>query len=312
LYNAVNRENVTPLIAVIGPTGAGKSELGIRIAEMLDGEIVNCDSLQIYKYFDIGSAKVAEGDRRGVVHHLMDVAEPEDVFTAGDYGRLARAAVAEIAGRGRVPVVVGGTGFYLRALLDGLPALPGRDEALRAGLAAREGKRTGVLHRLLRRLDAKAAERIHERDVPKTMRALEIRLLTGLPRKGQMAAEPLTDFAVRKLGLFPPRAELYEKLDRRAEWMFENGLVEEVEALLRRGVPEGAKPFASLGYRQALGVVLGSMTRAEALADMRQATRRYAKRQMTWFRHEPGVEAIEGFGGGAAGPVSRTLRIELK
>lgn len=289
LYNAVKQENIRPLIAVVGPTGAGKSELGIRIAESLDGEIVNCDSLQIYKYFDIGTAKVAPAEQRGIPHHLMDVAEPEEVFTAGDYGRLARAAVAEIAGRGKTPVVVGGTGFYLRALLDGLPALPGRDDGLRAELAERERKRPGSLHKLLGRLDKESAERIHERDVPKTMRALEIRLLTGHPRNAQTPADPLLGFAVRKLGLFPPRAELYERLDRRAAWMFDNGLVEEVEGLLARGVPESAKPFEALGYRQALAVVKGLANRVDALADMQQATRRYAKRQMTWFRHEPGV-----------------------
>ena len=296
MYNASNPENVRPLIAVVGPTGAGKSEFGIRIAATLDGEIVNCDSLQIYKDFNIGTAKLPACDRHGIPHHLIDVAEPDEVFTAGEYARRARQAVNEIARRGRIPIVVGGTGFYLRALLDGLPPLPARDEKLRAVLAGRERLRPGSLHRILRRLDPEAARNIHAGDIPKITRALEIRLLTGRPRTAQLPPEPLTGFQVRKLGLFPPRAELYARLDRRAESMFTNGLLAEVGQLLARGVPPAAKPFESLGYRQALAVLQKRMTLAQAVADTQQATRHYAKRQVTWFRHEPGVRAIHAFG----------------
>jgi tRNA dimethylallyltransferase len=288
LYTSVPEDNFKPLICIVGPTGAGKSELAIRMAESLDGEIVNCDSLQIYKGFDIGTAKVPVSERRGIPHHLIDVAEPQNVFTAGDYSRLAREAIAQISARGRTPIVAGGTGFYLRALLDGLSPLPGRSEELRNRL-----KRTKrPLHRLLQRLDKVAATRIHPNDTPKLTRALEIRLLTGKPGVAQEPPDPLRGYAIRKLAIFPPRDELYARLDRRCCWMFENGLIDEVRGLLARGVPDSAKPFESLGYRQALAVVHGEMDEAAAVADTQQATRNYAKRQLTWFRHETGVEVV--------------------
>jgi tRNA dimethylallyltransferase len=274
----------------VGPTGAGKSEMAIRMAESLDGEIVNFDSLQIYKGFDIGTAKVPLEERRGIPHHLIDVADPTNVFTAGDYSRLARKAIAEITARGKTPIVAGGTGFYLRALLGGLSPLPGRSDHLRERL-----KRVKLpLHRMLRRLDAAAAARIHPNDVPKLTRALEIRMLTGRPGIAQAPPDPLVGYEIRKIGIFPPRAELYERLDRRVERMFANGLVEEVRGLLTGGVPESAKPFESLGYRQALAVVRGNVDLAEAIVDTQQTTRNYAKRQMTWFRHEPGIEPADG------------------
>jgi tRNA dimethylallyltransferase len=276
-----------PLICIVGPTGAGKSDLAIRMAERLDGEIVNCDSLQIYKGFDIGTAKVPIAERRGIPHHLIDVVEPENVFTAGEYSRQAREIVADITARGKIPIVAGGTGFYLRALLDGLSPMPGRDEQLRERLRGRG------LHRLLKRFDPVAAARIHANDEPKLMRALEVRILTGRPVAAQTPPDPLTGYQVRKIGIFPPRAELYERLDRRCERMFANGLLDEVRGLLARGVPETAKPFESLGYRQALAVVQGKMDLAAAIADTQQATRNYAKRQMTWFRAENDIEVLE-------------------
>jgi tRNA dimethylallyltransferase len=277
-----------PLICIVGPTGAGKSELAIRMSEELDGEIVNCDSLQIYKGFDIGTAKVPVAERRGIPHHLIDVVEPANVFTAGDYSRRARETVADITARGKMPIVAGGTGFYLRALLDGLSPLPGRNEALRQRLAGRP------LHQLLKRMDPAAAERIHSNDTPKLTRALEVRILTGMPAQSQEPPDPLRGYQVRKIGIFPPRQELYARLDARCEWMFGHGLVEEVAGLLARGVPAEAKPFESLGYRQALAVVRGELDLAAAIADTQKATRNYAKRQMTWFRHEPGVEVWRG------------------
>jgi tRNA dimethylallyltransferase len=284
LYTCVPHSEETPLICIIGPTGAGKSELAIRMSEDLDGEIVNCDSLQIYKHFDIGTAKVPLRERRGIPHHLIDVLEPQNVFTAGDYSRCAREIVANITSRGKLPIVAGGTGFYLRAFLDGLSPLPPRNAGLRERLHGRP------LHRLLRRLDPAAADRIHANDTPKLTRALEVRILTGRPALSQPSPDPLRGYSVRKIGIFPPRAELYSRLDHRTEYMFRNGLVEEVEALLERGVPPGAKPFESLGYRQALDVVRGQMDLAAAIADTQQATRNYAKRQITWFRHQPGIE----------------------
>jgi tRNA dimethylallyltransferase len=254
------------------------------MAEEFDGEIVNCDSLQIYKGFDIGTAKVPLEERRGIPHHLIDVVEPDHVFTAGEYSRQARNVVADITARGKIPIVAGGTGFYLRALLDGLSPLPGRSEELRQRLAGRQ------LHGLLKRLDPGAAERIHVNDAPKLMRALEVRILTGRPARAQGPPDPLRGYEIRKIGIFPPRQELYKRLDARCEWMFEHGLVEEVRGLLARGVPAEAKPFESLGYRQALAVVRGEIDLTAAIADTQQTTRNYAKRQVTWFRHEPGIE----------------------
>jgi tRNA dimethylallyltransferase len=289
LYTSVLEPDLKPLICIVGPTGAGKSELAIRMSESLDGEIVNCDSLQIYKGFDIGTAKTPVTERRGIPHHLFDIVEPEAVFTAGDYSRLARCTIAEIASRGKVPVVTGGTGFYLRALLNGLSPLPGRDERLRERLAKRAAN-GGSLHRLLQHLDPESAERIHPNDVPKLTRALEIRILTGQPVGAQDPPDPLRGYTIRKIAVFPVREELYRRLDLRCVWMFENGLIEEVKGLLAKGVPETAKAFESLGYRQALAHLRGELSLVEAIAESQQLTRNYAKRQMTWFRREPGIE----------------------
>ncbi|MDQ6678568.1 MAG: tRNA (adenosine(37)-N6)-dimethylallyltransferase MiaA [Acidobacteriota bacterium] len=282
-----------PLVAVVGPTGSGKSELGLRIAEYYDGEIVNCDSMQIYSGFDIGTAKVPLEERRGIPHHLIDCAAPDQVFSAGDYARAAALAICEISGRGKLPVLVGGTGFYLRALLEGLPDLPPRSEPLRRALARRGPDR---LLRMLQRLDAGAARRIHANDIGRVTRALEIRLLTGKPAPARASGSGLPGFRVRKIGLFPPREELYAALDRRTKRMFGEGLLEEVQGILARGVPPHAKPFEAVGYRQALAVVLGRITVADAVAQAQQATRNYAKRQITWFRHDPTLRKLEEFG----------------
>jgi tRNA dimethylallyltransferase len=285
LYTSVLEPDAKPLICIVGPTGAGKSDLAIRMSQSLDGEIVNCDSLEIYKGFDIGTAKTPVAERRGIPHHLIDIVGPEEVFTAGEYSRLARQTIQEISHRGKLPVVVGGTGFYLRALLDGLSPLPVRDEALRERLSGRNN-----LHRLLERLDPESASRIHSNDTPKLTRALEIRILTGRPVRSQDAPDPLRGYAVRKIGVFPPREELYRKLDSRCEWMFQNGLIAEVQGLLASGVPPTAKPFESIGYRQTLAYLHGDMDLDQAIAETQQLTRNYAKRQMTWFRREPEIE----------------------
>ena len=284
-----------PLLAIVGPTGAGKSELALRIAEQLDGEIVNCDSMQIYRGFDIGTAKLNLGERRGIPHHLLDIADATEVFSAGDYAREARLAITGIQERRRLPIVVGGTGFYLRALLDGLPDLPPRSDCLRARL---EGNPR--LHRMLMRLDKRAAERLHPNDTARLTRALEIRLLTGRPAPEPASGAGLTGFAVRKIALFPDRKALYAKLDERTEQMFRSGLLEEVRGLLDSGVPVEAKPFQAVGYRQALAVVRGRMDLEEAIAEAKQATRNYAKRQMTWFRNDSGTEHILQFGNNVA------------
>jgi tRNA dimethylallyltransferase len=287
-----------PLIAVAGPTGAGKSELALRIAEEFKGEVVNCDSLQIYRHFDIGTAKLPEAERRGIPHHLIGIVDPGEVFTAGEYARRGREALREIAARGLVPVVAGGTGFYLLALVEGLFSGPQRDEDLRTRLGAREARRPGSLHRLLSRFDPEAARRIHAHDVQKLTRAVEICLVTRRPLSGWFAEgrDALKGFRVLKLGLSPPREDLYQRLDLRARRMFDCGLIDEVRRILSLGFSPQAKPFESHGYRQAVEFLRGEITLEEAIGRAQQSTRRYAKRQWTWFRKEPGIVWLTGFG----------------
>jgi len=286
------------LPVVLGPTGSGKSDLAIRLAQAIGGEVVNCDSLQIYRGFDIGTAKVPPADRAGVPHHLIDIVEPAQLFTAGDYAAAARPTLKDIRGRGAVPIVVGGTGFYLRALLDGLFQGPPRSDELRTRLVERESRHAGSLHRILSRLDPTAGARIHANDKNKTIRALEVRLLEGKSISEMFATgrDALTGFHPVKIGLNPPRPLLYERLDERAKRIFERGLIDEVKRLLDFGVPRDAKPFESLGYKQALQVVEGKMTTEEAIASTQMETRRYSKRQMTWFRRERDVVWIDAFG----------------
>src|SRR5579862_9419750 len=289
----------SPLIIVVGPTGAGKSALALRIAEEFDGEVVNCDSLQIYRYFDIGTAKLPVEERRNIPHHLIDVLDPNEGFTGGEYARRARPLLAEITARKRLPVVAGGTGFYLKALIDGLFPGPQRDDAVRKRLTARETARPGSLARLLRRLDPEAARRIHANDLPKLIRALEVRLVVHRPvtemfREGR---EALSGYQPLTVGLDPPRDELYAVLDRRAQAMFEGGLLEEVSAVLARGFDAACKPFESHGYKQALQMLRGELSPQQALFYTQRNTRRYSKRQMTWFRQQQGVEWFRGFGG---------------
>lgn len=290
-------EDTRRLVIVLGPTGSGKSEMALDIAQQFDGEIVNCDSLQLYRRFDIGTAKVPESERRGIPHHLIDACEPLQVFTAGEYVRRARPILQEISGRGRLPVVVGGTGFYLRALLHGLFAGPERDEALRRRFADAVSRHPGFLHRALRLFDPAAARRIHANDHNKLIRALEVcvsarKSMTDLFETGR---EPLAGFRTLKIGLNPPRKPLYARLDERCLRMW-GGLVEEVRQLLREGVPESSKPFESIGYKQALDFHFGRNDQRTAVEEMQRATRRYAKRQLTWFRTEPEVSWFDGFG----------------
>jgi tRNA dimethylallyltransferase len=286
----------SPLIAVVGPTGAGKSALALQIARKFRGEIVNCDSLQMYRGFDIGSAKTPEDARQGVPHHMFDALPPTRRYSAGEFAREARAVLGKIATRGRLPVVVGGTGFYLRALLDGLPQLPEREETLRARLEARESRRPGSLHRLLSRLEPDAARRIHPRDVQKLIRALEIRILTGSGRPPQSAAQPLEGFRVLQIGLSPDRELLKKALRERTLQMFREGLVEEVRGLLAQGLTGDEKPFESLGYKQALAHIRGELTLKQAIESTEIETRQYAKRQRTWFRRDSRIHWLDGFG----------------
>jgi tRNA dimethylallyltransferase len=284
------------LVTVLGPTGSGKSALALDLAERFSGEIVNCDSLQLYRGFDIGTAKTPPSERRGVPHHLFDVLEPQMGYSAGEYARQARTVISQITARGRLPVIVGGTGFYLRALLAGLPPLPGRDEELRSRLLGKEQARAGSLHRLLTRLEPVAAGRIHPRDVQKLTRALEVRLLTGRSLPAPAQAQPLDGYVNVKIGLNPDRAALHQRLDVRAVAMFSGGLLEEVRGLLAHGATGAEKPFESLGYKQALRHLHGELTLEEAIASTQLETRQYAKRQWTWFRRDPEIFWIAGLG----------------
>lgn len=293
-------EIIPTLVVIAGPTGAGKSGLALHVARCFQGEIVNCDSLQLYRGFDVGTAKLPAPERHGIPHHMIDVLQPSEVYSAGDYARDARRIIARITASGHLPILAGGTGFYLRALLSGLPTLPGRDETVRARLMAREAKRAGSLHRLLARLDPLAAARIHARDVQKLTRALEIRMLTRNPLPPSSSAEPLTGYRILKLGLQPERMSLYEALDARAAEMFRTGLIEEVQHLLAEGCTGREKPFESLGYKQALQFIRGALTVTQAIASTQVETRQYAKRQLTWFRRDPDIAWLSGFGHSAS------------
>lgn len=290
-----------PLIAVVGPTAAGKSALALRLARDYRGEIVSCDSLQIYRGLDIGSAKPTAEERREVVHHLIDIVDPDQGFTAADYSRLARAAVSGIRKGGRLPIVVGGTGLYLRALLLGLFEGPGRDEKLRRrfeALANRFGD--ARLHRLLAKLDPGAARRIQVRDRVRVIRALEVRWSTGKPiSEHQRARDPLDGFDVWVVGLDPGREALRARVEARTDEMLARGLFGEVTGLLGRGLSPDLRPLGAIGYRQMAGVVRGERTLADARHDMVVATMRYAKRQMTWFRHPtPDEPSVAWYGDG--------------
>lgn len=295
---AVTPSTPVPVPIVLGPTGSGKSEVALWVAQAIGGEIVNCDSLQIYRGFDIGTAKLPERERRGIRHHLIDIIDAGELFTAGQYLEAGRACLREIADRQRIPLVVGGTGFYLRALLEGLFPGPRRDDALRQRLEHRELRWPGSLHRILARLDATAAARIHPNDTKKIIRALEVRLLEGQPMSAlfRRGRGPLIGFRAIKIGLAPRRELLYQKLDVRTTQLFERGLIDEVRHLLASGVAASAKPFESLGYKQALQVLTGALTLQQAIESTQLETRRYAKRQLTWFRKEPDVHWLEGFG----------------
>jgi tRNA dimethylallyltransferase len=277
-----------PIIAVVGPTASGKSDLAISLAERFNGEIVNYDSVQVFRGLDIGSAKPSAADRQSVPHHMIDIRDPDDLFTAGDYQREARDVLDDLRRRERVPVLVGGTGLYLRALTEGLFQGPARSahwrERLEA-LALTRGRE--YLHRLLRRLDPDAASRIAARDKPKVIRALEVRLETGKPLTEHLKVEPrrpLKGFAVCMVGLDPPREECYRRIDLRVKRMFEAGLVDEVRALLGRGIPAHAKPLGAIGYRHVLANLDNTSAWDDTIRMIQRDTRRYAKRQLTWFR----------------------------
>jgi tRNA dimethylallyltransferase len=289
-----------PLVAIVGPTASGKSDLALFLAECWPSEIVNYDSLQVYRYLDIGTAKPSSEEQSRVPHHMIDIREPTEIFTAGDYQREARRVLDEIRSRGKLPILVGGTGLYLRAVLDGLFSGPSRSSYWRNRLeSAAERKGRGHLHRVLKRLDPVAASRIAEQDKPKVIRALEVRLETGKPLSqhlNERPRQPLTGFKIHIIGLDPPREDLYRRIDTRAERMLEAGLVDEVQRLLSAGVPSTAKPFEAIGYSHVIAGFDSCIPQEETLRIIQRDTRRYAKRQMTWFRKQSGVTWFGGPG----------------
>lgn len=286
------------LVVLLGPTGSGKTALSLALARQFCGEIVSCDSVAVYRDMEVGTAKPSPAERAEIPHHLIDILPPDHFCTAGDYSRLARQALDAIVVRDHLPIVSGGTGLYLRALLDGLFPGPQRSEELRDHLR-RSARRHGPtwLHRLLRRLDADAAARIHANDHPKLIRAIEVCLSAKQPLTTAWAAgrDPLTGYRILRIGLDPPRPLLYQRIDARASRMFGDGLIDETRQLIGR-YGEPPRAFDSLGYRQARAVLRGESTEADALAATRQAHRNYAKRQLTWFRREPQVHWLPGFG----------------
>jgi tRNA dimethylallyltransferase len=283
------------VIILLGPTGSGKTALSLALGEQFAGEIVSCDSVAVYRGMDVGTAKPTREERARLPHHLFDVADPHQPFTAGEYSRLARTALREITSRGHLPIVTGGTGLYLRALTDGLFAGPARQQDLRERLKrSQQTHGDPWLHRLLNKLDPASAVRIHANDTHKLIRAIEVCLAARKPLSEVLARDPLTGFRFLRIGLNPPRKELYERLNRRAAVMFASGLVEETRALLDRYGP--LKALDSLGYRQAQAVLAGTLSLDAAIEAAQQGHRNYAKRQLTWFRRESAVHWLAAFG----------------
>jgi tRNA dimethylallyltransferase len=293
------KKALLPLVVIVGPTASGKSALGVKLAERFGGEVVACDSTQLYRGFDIGTAKPGHAERRGIPHHLVDVLSPQERTTAGGYRQLAVFVLEDLRQRKRLPVFTAGTGLYLRALLEGLADVPQRSEELRERLLASvEEHPPGHLHRMLKRLDPEAATKIAPADEQKLIRAVEVCILTRKPvsevlRTGRV---PLEGWRILKVGLMPPREKLNERIHARTDAMLEQGWIREVRALLESGLSEEAKPFDFIGYRELRAVLRGGSSWEEARGAIQQATRRYAKRQLTWFRKEPGVRWFSGFG----------------
>jgi len=282
-------------VLILGPTGSGKTALSLSLAERFGGEIVSCDSVAVYRGMDLGTAKSSPDEQARVPHHLIDVADPDQPFTAGAYSRAARVALREIAARGRLPIVTGGTGLYLRALTEGLFAGPERQELLRERLRlSAERRGSAWLHRVLARLDPPSAARIHSNDTAKLIRAIEVCLAARQPMSQVLGRDPLTGFRLLRIGLNPPRQQLYARLNERCAAMFAAGLVQETRALLACYGP--IKALDSLGYRQAMSILLKGLSERTAVSEAQRGHRNYAKRQLTWFRREPDVHWMEAFG----------------
>jgi tRNA dimethylallyltransferase len=288
-----------PVIAVLGPTATGKSALALALAERHGGEIINCDSTAVVRGFDIGTDKISTADRRGIPHHLIDWVDPTDEYTAAQFARDAAGVIRDVHARGRVPIVAGGTGFYYRALTRGLFPGPGRDAPLRRrfeSIAERRG--VEFLHRALRRVDAASALRIQPRDLKRLVRALEVYVLTGRSLTSHFAetTSPIADLDVLAIALRLPAAEISERVTRRVDEQFARGLLDEIRTLLARGIPETARPFGGLVYRQALEHLHGVRDEPATRALIAQENRRYARRQLIWFRKEPNLVWLDGPG----------------
>lgn len=300
-HSVTRHEGQAPtVLAIVGPTASGKSSLAIAVALALDGEIVNCDSVQVYQRIQIATAKVSPEERRGIPHHLIDFVPPEVNFTAGDWARVAGDTIREIEARGKAAILAGGTGLYLRSLRQPFFASPATNIELRRRLSARrETKGADYLHRMLARMDPAEAEKLNPRDWPRVQRALEVCLQTGKPVSAQRPERPTPpELAgrLRILALNPPRQELYDRINQRTEQHFASGLVAEVQTLLDEGVPPESNALGAHGYRRVVEFLRGQRDLPSAIEETKLNVRHYAKRQLTWFRHEPGVEWIEGFG----------------
>jgi tRNA dimethylallyltransferase len=287
------------IVAVLGPTATGKSALALALAERYGGEIINCDSTAVYRGFDIGTDKVPVSEQRGIPHHLIDVADPTDEYTAAQYARDAAAAIRAIHARGSLPILVGGTGFYYRALTRGLFPGPGRDSALRRRLESiAERRGVAFLHRMLGRVDPPSARRIQPRDLKRMVRALEVFFLTGRALTQHFAdtESPIADVTRLAFALRLPAVRISERVTRRVDDQFARGLLDEIRTLLDRGIPEAARPFGGLVYRQALEHLHGVRDEASTRALIAQENRRYARRQLIWFRKEPNLVWLDGPG----------------
>lgn len=296
----MNEESSLPfLVVIVGPTASGKSALGVSLAMQFHGEVVVCDSTQLYRGFDIGTAKLSTAERQGVPHHLIDVLEPHEEATAGAYRQLALGVLNDLRRRGRLPVFTVGTGLYLRALLEGLANVPQRSEELRERLrASAEEHPPAYLHCMLKRLDPEAARKIAPADEQKLIRAVEVCLLARKPisQLHRAGRERLEGWRVLKVGLMPPRERLLERIHARTDLMLKRGWLREVETLVKNGLNEEVKPFDFIGYRELLAVLRDEVSLEQARDLIEQATRRYAKRQITWFRKETDVRWFSGFG----------------
>jgi len=291
--------SLLPLVAIVGPTASGKSALGVFLAEQFGGEILACDSTQLYRSFDIGTAKPSQTDRRGIPHHLLDALTPQQEATAGGYRQMALAVLGDLRQRGRLPILTVGTGLYLRALLEGLADVPQRSEELRARLrSSAELHAPGYLHRILKRLDPEIASKIAPPDEQKLIRAIEVCILARRPisEVHRTGRKPLEGWRPLQIGLMPPREALYERIHSRTDTMLAQGWLEEVRGLMGSGLAKNAKPFDFIGYRELRAVLRGEKTLDEARTAIQQSTRQYAKRQLTWFRKDSTIHWLAGFG----------------